>query len=61
MLNKILGLLGFIRCYLCKKLLHKTKAISRHFADSPKDFESGGYSAKICKSCDYWCEEHQRG
>ena len=58
---KFLKLLGFTKCNMCSKIIHKYWAYIRPFADSPKDFEAGGYQAPVCKSCDYWCEEHQRG
>ncbi len=58
---KLLKLLGFTKCWGCGKVIHKHWAYIRPFADSPKDFEAGGYKAPICESCDYQYEEHQGG
>ena len=60
-MNRLLKFLGFINCFICKKMLHKFNAKIGYFADSPEDFEAGGYSELVCDGCIEWMENHING
>ena len=50
-------LLKLKRCYFCNKLgWHKSKI---RIAESPKDYEAGGFLVPICKKCYDDCSEKE--
>lgn len=48
------------KCYMCGKWILKNKMYWQRFADSPKDFEAGGYKALVCEPCAEECEQWTR-